>query len=251
MQVLDYRNSFVLNTAAVDGEELNTCRTQILARCTVRNESTKQAGDFFLGKECIGEAMYRDGGIAQLPTSEVCIVFSEGISALHKKFADHGNDVVQVGDATAKRRGHDGRLAYWTDLSFKLNAVESRRLKTSPEIIRATLDAEPMVGRTTVQTDGSGWKAVLEYPIAYMNVHPPADRFQVDVGPVLLPDFDRDADSVVSRLDFAYVMYNELDRAEFAVRTPTDVGENAAATTLHYSKVTQVEAKNEVFSLAG
>jgi len=84
MDVLDYRSSFVINTSAVDGVDQNTCRTQIMARCVVDNRATGECGDFFLGKECIGETMYSDAGIAQVPTSEVSIVFSQGKSALNK-----------------------------------------------------------------------------------------------------------------------------------------------------------------------
>ena len=44
--------------------------------------------DFYLGKECIGEHCYDAArGIAQEPTSEVCIIFCEGATALLKKFA--------------------------------------------------------------------------------------------------------------------------------------------------------------------
>ena len=248
MQITDYRNSFVFTTAAVDGEEINTCRTQILAKCTLTNRETSESEEFLLGKECIGEAVYKNGRIAHLPTSEVAIIFSDGMSALHKKFADHKDDVVQVGDTGAKRRGHEGSYAYWTDMTFDVRMAQCRRLVSRGEIIAATLESEPMVGRTTL--DGDSWSAVLEYPIVYMNVHPPTSGFQVDVGPVLLPAFGSEDEALVSRLDLAYVMYNELDIAEFAVRTPTRVSDSSEAETLHYSKVFRMGATNEIFSLA-
>ena len=250
MQIPDYRNSFVFTTAAVDGEEINTCRTQMLAKCTLTNKTTNENDEFFLGKECIGEAVYKDGRIAHLPTSEVAIIFSDGMSALHKKFADHEDDIVQVGDTGAKRRGHEGSYAYWTDLTFDVRMARCRRLGSREEIIAATLESEPMIGRTTLDGEDNTWRAVLEYPIVYMNVHPPTSGFQVDVGPVLLPDFGSQEEAPVSRRDLAYVMYNELDSAEFAVRTPTRVSESSEAETLHYSKVFRMGATNELFSLA-
>ena len=76
MEALDYNRSFAINTAACDGEEKNTCRTQLLARCEIETADTGQTEAFFLGKECIGEFMYKDPGIAQVPTSEVCSIFS-------------------------------------------------------------------------------------------------------------------------------------------------------------------------------
>ena len=78
MEVLDYRTCFVFSTSAIEGVEQNTCRTQILAQCDLGNDETGVSATFYLGKTCIGEHMYMEGGIAQIPTSEVCVVFSEG-----------------------------------------------------------------------------------------------------------------------------------------------------------------------------
>ena len=116
MEVLDYHRSFTLYTSAVDGVEKNTCRTQILARCGLDDEESGASGSFYLGKACIGEHMYMEGGIAQEPTSEVCVVFAEGQTMLVKKFADHASDVVQISRLGEKTRLFDGRYAYGTDL---------------------------------------------------------------------------------------------------------------------------------------
>ena len=246
MEVLDYRRCFAINTSARDGEEKNTCRTQLLARCALDRADEEE---FFLGKECIGEYMYREGSIAQVPTSEVCIIFGRKQSSLLKKFANHKNDVVQAGPLDVRRKGFDGSYAYWTDLRFVLNRAEGRLLSTAEEIIGATLEGETLVGRTML-VDGEGkGSAVLEYPIPYMNVHPPEQQFQVDVGPILYPDFAATAESPVERLQLAYVMFNQLDEVEFALRLPTRVGEGQAAEVLHYSQVVKVKAESELFSL--
>ena len=69
-EVLDYSRSFAINAAAVDGQEMNTCRTQLLARCSLPDDAGT-AREYYLGVECIGEYLYRDRGIAPVPTSEV------------------------------------------------------------------------------------------------------------------------------------------------------------------------------------
>ena len=106
-----------------------------------------------------------------------------------------------------------------------------------------------MVGRTELIDHARGRRAVLEYPIVYMNVHPPQNRFQVDVGPILFPDLESKEESSIQRLQLAYVMYNQLDKAEFAIRVPTRVTEGQTAVTLHYSKVVKMAAESELFSL--
>ena len=248
MEVLDYQRCFAINTSARDGEEQNTCRTQLLSRCAIEGSDADQE-EFFLGKECIGEYMYAKGSIAQVPTSEVCIIFSRKESSLLKRFANHENDVIQTGPVDARRKCFDGSYAYWTDSRFSLNRSAARHLSTTEEIIDATLEGEMLLGRTILVDAEGGGRAVLEYPIQYMNVHPPEKRFQVDVGPILYPNFAATAGSPVEHLQLAYVMFNQLDEVEFALRVPTRVVEGQAAEVLHYSQVIKVKAESELFSL--
>lgn len=249
MELLDYRSCFAINSSARDSEENNTCRTQLLARCDLTNKNSDQPLQFFLGKECIGEYMYQEGGIAQIPTSEVCIIFSTGDSSLLKKFADHDNDVVQPGEMSVPRKGFDGSYAYWTSLRFILKNAAARPLQSTDEIIGATLEGESLVGRTILDDPQGNWHAMLEYPVPYMNVHPPKDRFQVDVGPILYPDFTSTATRPVERLNLAYVMYNRLDAVEFALRVPTPVVDGQSPTTLHYSEIVRTSARSALYSL--
>jgi len=247
MKALNYRNAFAIYSSACEDAPDNTCRVQILATCTlIEGESGEKV--FYLGKECIGEYCYdAQRGIAQEPTSEVCIIFCEGPTALVKKFAGHERDVVQIADMGQKRRGFDGRRSHWIDLRYVLPDAEATALESADEVIAATLEGAPMVGRTTLTDAARGRSAVLEYPIPYINVHPPMKRFQVDVGPILFTDLASDEEPPVARLELAYVMFNEFDKAECAIRVPTPIGENEAAVTLHYSKVLRMEAKNELF----
>ena len=249
MEMLDYHRCFAINTGARDEEERNTCRTQLLARCEMESNDADQVEEFFLGKECIGEYMYAEGGIAQVPTSEVCTIFGRKESSLLKRFANHENDVIQAGSVDVRRKGFDGSYSYWTDLRFSLNRSAARHLSTAEEIIDATLEGEVLLGRTTLVDAEGGGRAVLEYPIYYMNVHPPEKRFQVDVGPILYPDFAATVGSAVEHLQLAYVMFNRLDEVEFALRVPTRIAEGQPAEVLHYSQVIKVKAESELFSL--
>ncbi|HIG53141.1 MAG TPA: hypothetical protein EYG11_20735 [Candidatus Latescibacteria bacterium] len=250
MEAFDYNRCFAINTAACDGAEKNTCRTQLLARCEIETAATGQAEEFFLGKECIGEYMYMEGGIAQVPTSEVCTIFSRKESSLLKRFANHENDVVQTGPIDIRRKGFDGSYSYWTDLRFSLKQTTARHLSNVAQIIDATLAGEVLLGRTTLTDTESGQRALLEYPIHYMNVHPPEKRFQVDVGPILYPDLTATTGSAVEHLQLAYVIFNQLHEVEFALRVPTQVVAEQRAEVLHYSQVIRVKAASELFSLS-
>lgn len=249
MKVIDYRSSFTINITADEEGENNTCRTQLLAKCALINEDSGQSGIYFLGKDCIGEYMYKERGIVQEPTSNVGVIFGEKESSLFKKFANHESDVIQTGAQGVRKKIFAGTIAYSKELNFKLKEVEARPLKTSEEIIHATLDCEPMVGRTILNNEEQKWHAVLEYPLYYMNVHSPEGRFQVDLGPILYPDFNVKGESPIEYLKLAYIMYNQLDAVEFAIRVPTLVVEGQSVETLHYSKVIKMSAQSELFSL--
>ena len=249
MKIHDYRNCFVVNTSASDGVERNTCRTQVLSRCELTNAETGESCESFLGKACIGEHMYLEGGIAQVPTSEVCIIFTAGEYKLVKKFASHEYDLIQVSDPQKKQISFSGKLFYWTDLSFSLPMASARPLMSPEEIIQATLDFEPLVGRTTIWDADHRWRGIIEFPIPYMNVHRPLSRFQVDVGPVLFPDFTSTITPLVSRMELAYVLFQEFDTAEFALRVPTTIDDAGGCETLHYSQMVYSDAQNELFAL--
>jgi hypothetical protein len=85
---------------------------------------------------------------------------------------------------------------------------------------------------------------------SYVNIHPPAGRFQVDVGPILFPDFASTEELIVDRIHLAYLLFNQPDEVEFAIREATVVADGQSAQTLHYSKVVKIAATSELFSLS-
>ena len=249
MKVLDYGRCFAFDTSAIDGEEKNTCRSQIQSKCELSNEKTGEKEEYFLGTACIGEHMYMDAGMTQIPTSEVAIIFNDKMHKLVKKFAHHDNDVVQIVKNGAKHKLFDGRYAYCTDMHFHLKMAESRLLETNDEILKATLESDVMVGRTTIRDEGRQWQAVLEYPVVYMNVHQPTKSIQIDIGPILCPNFNKKVESLVEQMELAYILYQKPDKAEIVFRAPTNVAAGETLQTLHYSRLINMVVKNELFSL--
>ena len=251
MHVLDFHRCFCLETAAVGGVECNTCRSHLRASCALTDNESGEGDTFYLCHGCIGEDMYKPGGIAQIPTYEVYSIVSETVVKQSKVHANHASDIVQVVSVGNRIETRDGRGATWTAFRLELNRAEGRPLQTAREIFDATVSGEHLLGRSTLHTGGPRWQVVLEYPIRYMNVHPTRTQFQVDVGPVLLPDLARAADSLIGRLDTAYIMYSAFDHAEFAIRRPMAVAgaEADAPETMHYGEVIHADVTNELYSL--
>jgi len=248
MDVIDYRNAYVISSAEIDDKPVNTCRSKIQACCSLTDQHSGECEDYYLCQACIGEHMYLDGQIAQVPTSEVALIFNRHVSKLMKKFANHRDDVIQIVRQGEKSKMFDGRYSKCGELRFVVPVAAARELETPNQIIDATLDAKPLVARTTLTSPDGRWQAVLEYPVDYMNVHPPTKGFSIDVGPILYPDFTVEANPPISMLQPAYVLYKALDDVEFVVRVSTVLA--GGGVTQHYNEVIHRDALCALYSLA-
>src|SRR4051794_15409870 len=125
--------------------------------------------------------------------------------------------------------------------------ARTETLKTAAAICRATEANIPLTGRTAFRDPQRKERYVLEYPIKTMNYRPETESFQVDTGPLLVPDVTSKAESAIDRLEMAHIAYNRLDRAEFILRRPTPIGNKEGKEmlqVLHYSEVREVPARN-------
>jgi len=96
-------------------------------------------------------------------------------------------------------------------------------LDTDQVVIEATQRGLPLVARTEIWDDQRSIRAIIEYPVKTMNIHPERNRFQVDTAPVLLPDLSSAARERSEWFSLAHVVYNTFDQAEFIVREPTSL----------------------------
>jgi hypothetical protein len=84
-----------------------------------------------------------------------------------------------------------------------------------------------------------------------MNVLRATAQFQIDTGPVLLPDFAASAPREIERFDIAYVLYHLFDRAEFIVRKPVAIVPGAPDAVLTDYSVTRTVAARSTIVAAG
>ena len=129
----------------------------------------------------------------------------------------------------------------------------SRVLNTPEAINKATEQNVPLVGRTELRGKNQR-RYVLEYPIKTMNFRPENASFQVDTGPLLVPDLDAEEAKSIDRLEMAHIAYNRLDRAEFILRRPTPITDDAGhevASSLHYSESRELMATTRILTGEG
>ena len=236
MPVIDFANSYMTFFGKNRG---NIARIQLDAACTLTDEGSGASELFYLIAPCRAERMYLERQLFQMPNYEFCGIFSNRDCLLIRTHWASEHDNREYG--LNRGRFDDVRLDVRTFPS-------DRSLGDAGAIVAATLDNRPLVARTELRDPDRGLRAVLEYPVKTMNVLPEPPRFQVDTGPLILPDFGSTAEHVIERLGMAYAAYNTFDRVEFIRREPTTIPAAGGpfARTTDYSLIEILSARNEI-----
>lgn len=213
----------------------NKARIQIEALIDVINEDSGARERFVLIAPCRTEWVYAEDKLFQVPSGEYRCIFSL------KEERSLGRAITVKGEPARGRPIKDSFRSLAIDVK---PFASTRSWRTAAEICTATASNAPLVARTEIRDPKRKERYVLEYPIKTMNFQPETPSFQVDTGPLLVPDFASSAEAFIDRLEMAHVAYNRLDRAEFIVRRPTPISDaKDAERVLHYSEVREIPAK--------
>jgi hypothetical protein len=239
VRFVDFANSYL--TFSV-GDEQNIARIQLDAVCTVYDERAGETTAYHLIAPCRSERMYSAPGepLFQMPNYEFCGVWTEREYRIVRTGWTSDRDNPESGESA-------GRFA-WTRLDLRTRD-DPLELATDAEVVTATLANRPLVAITELQDETSGRRAVLEYPVKTMNVARSPDRFQVDTGPLLLPDFASTAPRGVDRLDLAHVVYWRRDVAEFVLRRPIPVRPGSDVAVTDYGEIRIIPALNRLLTV--
>ncbi len=253
MTAMDFDNSYMTWSCPHDPTDTrkpghkpwgNCARILLEARCILTDEARGLSDEFFLIAGCRTEWVYQEENLFQIPSREYRGIWSRD------RMMSTGSGIVYEGEGHSSVAIADTRFDY---LEFTIEEhPEVTVLDTHQAVVAATDSRLPIVAKTTVRDEARGISAVIEYPIKTMNFHPERGRFQVDTGPLLVPDFSSNSDHWIEWFDMAHVAYNTFDRAEFIIRRPTPVmvdGEEVCRVH-HYSEVRVHDARNR-FLCAG
>ena len=220
--------------------EVNNVRILIDAACTLTYDSTGRPESYYLIAPCRAENTHGDSKLITTPGYEFCGIWGPEDKRILRFAWTSDRDDSQYGprtDTLEIRRFEDARLLPDADAVFRA-AMES---------------SAPMVSRTTIRNERRGLTAVLEYPVNTMNVVDGPMRFQVDTGPLIVPNFNIMAARPIESLEVAYVVYNRFDEAEFTVRKPIPImdGDRPLFFRTDYSELRNYSARNEILIAEG
>ncbi len=123
-------------------------------------------------------------------------------------------------------------------------------LTTNTEVREATYAFAPIVAQTEIHCETTGLQAIIEYPVKTLNTHRADDVYQVDSGPVVLPDLTVRRERHVDGMRLAFVAFNAPHFADFIIEARTPVGSvPGAAEIYHYSEHLSLPAENRLYSL--
>lgn len=217
----------------------NRVRIQLEALLEVTHRD-RGSEHFYLIAPCRTEWVNAPERLFQIPSREFRCVYSQD------RERSLGRDLLWSGTESASVPAEG-----W-ELEIEIQRFANTEVHESISAITAATErSAPLVGRTKVLHPDGDYECTLEYPIKTMNFRPETPTFQVDTGPLVLPDFNSDDELMIDRLVMAHVAYNRLDRAEFIIRRPTPI--EAGDTTsgpaaLHYSEVLEYQAYNQILT---
>jgi hypothetical protein len=236
MDVKDYGRSFV--TFVTPGRE-NNARLQVESVCSLYGGKAGKTTDYVFFASCKSEDTFPEKNLFYEDNYDFCGIFSDEEFVIFRSRSTHTDGFREEGLWRDR----------FADIRFNLVEVEGEGLGTNRQIVQASLDCVPLIGR--VELEEGSFKAVLEFPIKTMNANDIEDIYQVDTGPMPFPDFGADADLHIKRLSPAYVAYNAPGFADFVVQQPVPVvvGDAEVAAVNHYSNPVSLKAKTMVIAV--
>jgi hypothetical protein len=223
----------------------NKARIQLEAIIDVIDEASGRRERFVLIAPCRTEWVYAAERLFQVPSREYRNLYS----ATEQR--GMGRGITYEGEHA---RGQPLGEAFPSLVIDVQQFDRTQALETPAAICAATVANLPLVGRTELADPQRGERYVLEYPIKTMNHRPEVATFQVDTGPLLVPDPQSPEPRSIDRLEMAHIAYNRLDRAEFIVRRPTPIADaqgRELCRVLHYSEVLEHPARTVLLAGLG
>jgi hypothetical protein len=210
------------------------------SRCRVTDPAARVTRDYYQCGSCKSEDTFAAEDLFKSPNYDFLPVFSAEQTIVFRRFA------ACIGNY----RSVSGPL--WGGMTPRLRSAKARVLADVTEIAAAVAAGLPLIGQVEIRDETSGRSAVLEFPIKTMNMGTDGKRWQVDTGPVVLPDLQAPPERWSETLRLAFVAYNAPDWADFVIEAPTPVlaaGGADVAQVYHYSEIMHRVTRNQVLAL--
>ncbi|NQU11723.1 hypothetical protein HQ590_13090 [bacterium] len=218
---------------------LNNVRMPLECRTVLTPPAGGAPLEFVLGASCKSEQVWVKSDIWHQPNADMCMWGSATEFVVYKRWDKTDKGVLRhpptLGVQPEKQR--EWAADVFDQYGIERRTCHGRVLADTEDILAALGSDRPVVAQTEYRAGGYG--VLLEYPVKTVNYSERERFYQVDTGPVLLPDLTDPGASLLESCRLAYVAHNCPDWAEFIVCVPTPVTKGARVH--HYSQVERIE----------
>lgn len=248
MQVCDFTHSYirwridtlkkpVLTVSRPLPMTLNEVRAPLECRAVVTEEATGRTREVVLGVSCRTEQVWVERDVWHQPNADMLMYAAADEYVIFKRWDKVDKGVMRfppsLGPQPEKQPG-DPTESF--DM-FALDLIwqEGRNLETVEETIAELKSNRRVISQTEYAVNGC--RVLLEYPVKTVNFSERERYYQVDTGPVLLPDPADPLSLPAFRL--AYVAHNCPEWAEFIVNVHTPLTEEIKVN--HYAQPERIQ----------
>lgn len=232
---LDYGRSFICNTA-----RFNAVRFWVESRTVLIDG--EQRFEFYQCGSCKSENTFAKEDLFAKENYDFLPILGDGYWLVFRRTAK-----LNPGYRSFKKMEE-----IWGPANLKLREARKLTVLESFEQIRdATAAATPIVSRTEIQDETTGLKAIIECPVKTMNISLDKMLYQVDTGPIALPDLSKRYEPRIDSLRLAFVAFNAPHFADFVIEQPTKVieEEQEKCQIHYYSGPISLKAKNTLLAV--
>lgn len=233
---LDYGRSFILGKAPA-----NEVRFWVESRTRITDTRTGVCEDYLQAGSCKSEHTFAARNLFCEDNYDFLPVFGPDWGMIFRRKAYLNTDYLSIVPADQMWEGQIYHL---------VEATTATELAATRHVRQATCDFAPIVAQTTIGDTGTGLEATLEFPVKTMNTHRERDMYQVDSGPVVLPDLGERCERHVDAMRLAFVAFNRPDTVDFVVEAQTPLPEAGGQSVHHYSRLRAMAARNRLFALS-
>ncbi|MEE2658924.1 MAG: hypothetical protein VX733_10495 [Candidatus Latescibacterota bacterium] len=231
---LDYGRSFLIG----NGPE-NEVRFWVESRTRLFDEHNHTVEDYLQAASCKSEYTFAERDLFVPDNYDFLPVFGPQWSIVYRRRASAGPGYREVRHSNQWWGGQQRHL---------IEAGSARLLEINEEVRAATYDQAPIVAQIEIANADTGLRAIIECPVKTMNTRRDGDLYQVDTGPVVLPDLTVRHERPVDGFKLAFVAFNASDFADFVAEVETPVKDGVSV--FHYSEIQSLVAVNRLYAVS-
>jgi len=233
---LDYGRSFLIGKA-----EFNEVRFWAEPRTRIIDEKTGRHEDYVQAGACKSERTFAPEVLFARDNYDFLPIFGPECGVIFRRRAAMDPGYRSVVPAGEMWEGQDYHLVPGRNVEELVDAEA---------VLRATYDWAPIVAQTEIRNADTGLRAVIEYPVKTLNTQRARNLYQVDTGPVALPDLTTRHLRHADGLRLAFLAFNAPHFADFVIEAPTRVGEEGnPAWIYHYSEQLTLPCENRLYAV--